>query len=130
MIEDPQLAADIYGMFSDHIWTVHRTEKFTIVGLDLLGAKVAAQVGVNLHKPSSLTQTYVTIRASAGRDNFRGEIGIERTNRAGNYSLDKYQNELTFIRPFFWTNAPEKFQIWKEAMQDSLTVQRKGKPFS
>lgn len=51
LIEDPQLAADIYGMFSDHIWTVHRTEKFTIVGLDLLGAKVAAQVGVNLHKP-------------------------------------------------------------------------------
>lgn len=51
LIEDPQLAADIYGMFSDHIRTAHRTEKFTIVGLDLLGAKVAAQVGVNLHKP-------------------------------------------------------------------------------
>ena len=41
----------------------------------------------------------------------------QESTRYCNYSLDKYQNELTFIRPFFWTNAPEKFQIWKEAME-------------
>ena len=41
----------------------------------------------------------------------------QESTRYCNSSLDKYQNELTFIRPFFWTNAPEKFQIWKEAME-------------
>ena len=41
----------------------------------------------------------------------------QESTRYCNYSLDKYQNELTFIRPFFWTNATEKFQIWKEAME-------------
>ena len=41
----------------------------------------------------------------------------QESTRYCNYSLDKYQNELTFIRPFFWTNYPEKFQIWKEAME-------------
>ena len=51
LMEDSRLAADIYGAFSDYILAAHRTEKFIIVGLDLLGAMVAAQVGVNLHKP-------------------------------------------------------------------------------
>ena len=30
--------------------------------------------------------------------------------------LDKFQRELTFIRPFFWNDDPEKFRIWEEAM--------------
>ena len=41
----------------------------------------------------------------------------QESTRYCNYSLDKYQNELTFIRPFFWADDPEKFQIWKNAME-------------
>ena len=41
----------------------------------------------------------------------------QESTRYCNYSLDKYQNELTFIRPFFWVGDPEKLQIWKEAME-------------
>lgn len=41
----------------------------------------------------------------------------QESTRYCNYSLDKYQNELTFIRPFFWADDPEKFQIWKDAME-------------
>lgn len=40
----------------------------------------------------------------------------QESTRYCNYSLSKYQNELTFIRPFFWNNSPDKFRIWKEAM--------------
>ena len=41
----------------------------------------------------------------------------QESTRYCNYSLDKYQNGLTFIRPFFWAGDPEKLQIWKEAME-------------
>lgn len=41
----------------------------------------------------------------------------QESTRYCNYSLDKYQNELTFIRPFFWADEPEKLQIWIEAME-------------
>lgn len=40
----------------------------------------------------------------------------QESTRYCNYSLNKYQNELTFIRPFFWNDLPEKFNIWKNAM--------------
>lgn len=40
----------------------------------------------------------------------------QESTRYCNYSLNKFQNELTFIRPFFWNNDPEKFQIWQDAM--------------
>lgn len=40
----------------------------------------------------------------------------QESTRYCNYSLNKYQNELTFIRPFFWNDDPEKFRIWEEAM--------------
>lgn len=40
----------------------------------------------------------------------------QESTRYCNYSLDKFQNELTFIRPFFWENEPEKFRVWEEAM--------------
>ena len=40
----------------------------------------------------------------------------QESTRYCNYSLNKYQNELTFIRPFFWNNDPEKFLIWENAM--------------
>lgn len=41
----------------------------------------------------------------------------QESTRYCNYSLDKYQNELTFIRPFFWADNSDMFQIWKEAMK-------------
>lgn len=40
----------------------------------------------------------------------------QESTRYCNYSLNKYENELTFIRPFFWNGDPEKFRIWEEAM--------------
>jgi thymidylate synthase (FAD) len=40
----------------------------------------------------------------------------QESTRYCNYSLNKFQNELTFIRPFFWIDDPEKFQIWQNAM--------------
>lgn len=40
----------------------------------------------------------------------------QESTRYCNYSLDKFQNELTFIRPFFWEDEPEKFRVWEEAM--------------
>lgn len=41
----------------------------------------------------------------------------QESTRYCNYSKDKYQRELTFIRPFFWESDPEKFAIWKRAME-------------
>lgn len=40
----------------------------------------------------------------------------QESTRYCNYSLDRFQNELTFIRPFFWNDEPEKFRVWQEAM--------------
>lgn len=40
----------------------------------------------------------------------------QESTRYCNYSLNKYQNELTFIRPYFWNDSPDKFHVWKEAM--------------
>ena len=40
----------------------------------------------------------------------------QESTRYCNYSLDKFQNELTFIRPYFWNDEPEKFRVWEEAM--------------
>lgn len=41
----------------------------------------------------------------------------QESTRYCNYSKDKYQRELTFIRPCFWQEEPEKFEVWKKAMQ-------------
>lgn len=43
----------------------------------------------------------------------------QESTRYCNYSKDKYQRELTFIRPCFWEDEPEKFEIWKKAMQSA-----------
>lgn len=51
LMDDSGLVTDIISAFSDHICTSYRTEKFTIVGLDLFGARVAAQIGFILQKP-------------------------------------------------------------------------------
>ena len=51
LIDDSELVADIIRTFSDHIYTAYRAEEFTLVGLDLLGARLAAQIGFILQKP-------------------------------------------------------------------------------
>lgn len=41
----------------------------------------------------------------------------QESTRYCNYCKDKFGNELTFIRPYFWVNDAEKFAIWSDAMQ-------------
>jgi len=41
----------------------------------------------------------------------------QESTRYCNYSKDKFGNELTLIRPFFWNKDPEKYVIWQETMQ-------------
>ena len=36
----------------------------------------------------------------------------QESTRYCNYSADKFCNELTFIRPFYWNDAPEKMEVW------------------
>ncbi len=36
----------------------------------------------------------------------------QESTRYCNYSADKFGNELTFIRPFYWNDAPEKMEVW------------------
>lgn len=43
----------------------------------------------------------------------------QESTRYCNYSKDKFQRELTFIRPFFWESDPEKFTVWKKAMESA-----------
>lgn len=43
----------------------------------------------------------------------------QESTRYCNYTNDKYGNEITVIRPFFWNDDPQKFALWKEAMDAS-----------
>lgn len=36
----------------------------------------------------------------------------QESTRYCNYSNDKFGNELTFIRPFYWNDEPEKMEAW------------------
>lgn len=40
----------------------------------------------------------------------------QESTRYCNYSQERFGNELTFIRPCFWNDESEKFDIWKETM--------------
>lgn len=40
----------------------------------------------------------------------------QESTRYCNYALNKFQNELTFIRPFFWNDDSEEFRIWQDTM--------------
>lgn len=40
----------------------------------------------------------------------------QESTRYCNYSADKFGNELTFIRPFYWNDDPEKMGVWMKAM--------------
>jgi thymidylate synthase (FAD) len=41
----------------------------------------------------------------------------QESTRYCNYNKNKFGNELTLIRPFFWNKDPEKYAIWQETMQ-------------
>jgi len=41
----------------------------------------------------------------------------QESTRYCNYSLDRYQNQVTFIRPLFWAEDSEPFRLWREAME-------------
>ena len=41
----------------------------------------------------------------------------QESTRYCNYSQDKFGNELTFIRPCFWTEDSPAFRIWKASME-------------
>lgn len=51
LIDQSPLTNDILREFSDHIWASFKSEELTVVGLDLMGAKIAAQIGFLLRKP-------------------------------------------------------------------------------
>ena len=42
----------------------------------------------------------------------------QESTRYCNYSKDKFGNELTFIKPFFWKENSELYNIWIEQMQN------------
>lgn len=42
----------------------------------------------------------------------------QESTRYCNYAQEKFGRELTFIRPCFWQEEPEKYQIWQETMAE------------
>lgn len=43
----------------------------------------------------------------------------QESTRYCNYSSGKFGNELTVIRPFFWNESEEKYQVWRKSMADA-----------
>lgn len=43
----------------------------------------------------------------------------QESTRYANYAKDKFGNELTVIRPFFWQEDSAMYHCWKQAMQAS-----------
>lgn len=41
----------------------------------------------------------------------------QESTRYCNYSGDKFGNELTFIKPFYWAEDEKKYGLWLDAMQ-------------
>ena len=46
----------------------------------------------------------------------------QESTRYCNYSNNKFGNELTFIKPYFWENDKQKYGIWIEAMRNAETA--------
>lgn len=42
----------------------------------------------------------------------------QESTRYCNYSNERFGNELTFIKPIFWKNDKEKYEIWLSVMQE------------
>ena len=41
----------------------------------------------------------------------------QESTRYCNYAKEKFGQELTFIRPFFWHESTQQFDVWKQTMQ-------------
>lgn len=41
----------------------------------------------------------------------------QESTRYCNYSMDKFGKELTLIKPFYWNDDVEKYELWVKAMQ-------------
>ena len=46
----------------------------------------------------------------------------QESTRYCNYSLGKFGNELTVIRPCFWEESDECYQIWRKSMEEAERV--------
>ncbi|MGN1090273.1 MAG: FAD-dependent thymidylate synthase [Huintestinicola sp.] len=42
----------------------------------------------------------------------------QESTRYCNYTKDKFGSEITFIRPYFWAEDDEKYQVWKNTLQE------------
>lgn len=43
----------------------------------------------------------------------------QESTRYANYSKDKFGKEITLIRPFFWDENSDKYQLWLSSMQEA-----------
>ena len=54
----------------------------------------------------------------------------QESSRYCDYSNDKFDGELTFIKPCFWSEDDENFQLWKQTMEmlekNYLTMRKNG----
>lgn len=41
----------------------------------------------------------------------------QESTRYCNYNADKFGNELTFIKPYFWNEDIEKYSVWEKTMK-------------
>lgn len=41
----------------------------------------------------------------------------QESTRYCNYSKDKFDNQLTFVKPCFWAEEQEAYKMWEDAMQ-------------
>lgn len=48
----------------------------------------------------------------------------QESTRYCNYSSGNFGNELTVIRPYFWAESSEKFQVWLESVQAAENAYR------
>lgn len=46
----------------------------------------------------------------------------QESTRYCNYSKDKFDGEISFIKPCFWEENDEKYELWKQAMQKIETI--------
>ena len=46
----------------------------------------------------------------------------QESTRYCNYINDRFGNELTFIRPYFWNDSEEKSSIWWSTMETSRKI--------
>jgi thymidylate synthase (FAD) len=46
----------------------------------------------------------------------------QESTRYANYSKEKFGNEITVIKPFFWKEDTPQYEIWKKSMEEAETA--------